>query len=103
MRPERLDDDACRRSAALTVAAGLQVASVSYHGDGDDHVERAANQVRAARVAAQLGAEVLILNGEKAIPGDEASQWEDLITHLRDRVMPLAADLGLKVGLEPEP
>lgn len=103
MRPERLDTATCRDWAGQTADAGLAVASVSYHGDGEDHESRAANQVEAVRIAADLGATVLILNAEKTLAGQEAAQWAEFAALLRDYILPRAADLGLKVGLEPEP
>lgn len=103
MRPERMDTEACRRWADATAATGLAVASVSYHGDGEDHVSRATNQVEAVRIAADLGAHVLILNAETLLPGREADQWAEFAALLREQVLPRAADRGLKVGLEPEP
>lgn len=103
MRPEALTARACANWAETVAQAGLQVASVSYHGDGEPYLERSTNQVRAVSIAADCGAQVLILNGEKALPGRQVAQWQAFVTHLSDAVMPLAADLNIRVALEPEP
>lgn len=103
MRPETLSVDACLRWREAVAEAGLAVASVSYHGDGEPDAARSANQVRAVRIASDCGATVLILNGQKAAPGNEAEQWRAFARHLRERVLPLATDLDLRVALEPEP
>lgn len=103
MRPEQLDAPACRRWAGAAAAAGLRVASVSYHGDGEDHAQRARNQVQAVDVAANCGATVLILNSEKIIPGEADRQAAEFAELLRTQILPRAADRGVRVGLEPEP
>ncbi|NPV48909.1 MAG: sugar phosphate isomerase/epimerase [Armatimonadetes bacterium] len=103
MRPETLSADACIRWSEAVAETGLDIASVSYHGDGEPDDARSANQVRAVHITADCGAKLLILNGQKAVPGKELEQWRAFVRHLRDRVLPLAADLGIRVALEPEP
>jgi sugar phosphate isomerase/epimerase len=102
-RPETIRQEGCFGWARAAAEAGLEIASVSYHGDGEEYASRAENQVRAVEIAAQCGATVLILNGERAIEGREAEQWDAFAAHLRTRILPRAGDLGVLVGLEPEP
>jgi len=103
MRPEALDESACRDWARRIEDSGLEVASVSYHGDDEAPAARADNQVAATRLAAALGAPVVILNGSKATPDRRAGQLDALKAHLAQRVLPVAADQCVKVALEPEP
>lgn len=101
-RPEALDADRARTIAAMVADAGLAVASVSYHGDGEPPEARAQNQRRAVELAPRLGAQVLILNAWATQPGREEEQWAQLDRDLR-KLLPLAESEGVFIALEPEP
>ena len=103
MRPERLDPGRCGDFAAMVSEAGLEIASVSYHGDREDHDERRANQVRCGRIVQDLGAEILILNSEHVVAGREREQWAELVSLLQRELLPEALERGHAIAIEPEP
>lgn len=103
MRPEALPLEECPRILALVAEAGLEVASVSYHGDREDHRTRAANQLRAIAIAQALGTDILILNSEAVIEGQRQRQWEEFVEHLHTTLLPAAMEAGMALALEPEP
>jgi len=86
----------------MVADSGLEVASVSYHGDGEPPAERFANQKRAVQIASWLETNVLILNASAAMAGQEQEQWGRLRAELGE-LLPLARDLGVYLALEPEP
>lgn len=101
-RPEGMDERRARDLAVLVADSGLDVASVSYHGDGEPPAERFGNQKRAVQIASWLGTDVLILNASAAIAGQEQEQWDRLRSEL-DELLPVARELGVHLALEPEP
>lgn len=103
MRPESLTPADCARLRELLGEVGLELASVSYHGDREEHQARAANQLRAIAIAHALGADVLILNSEHVVAGHADQQWEEFVGSLRRDLLPAAADAGVRLALEPEP
>lgn len=104
MRPESLTEAACRVIADQVREAGLQVASVSYHGDREEPGQRQANQVRALDLTVALGAEILILN---TVAVSETVTWQqqyaELSRWLAEELLPEAARRGLTIALELEP
>jgi len=101
-RPEDLTSQRVGQLAQMVSAAGLQVASVSYHGDGEPPHERGINQEHAIQVTADMGADVLILNAEPAQAGQERRQWDALKGQLT-RLLAAAQEARVTIALEPEP
>lgn len=103
LRPETLDASQCGKVAAMADDCGLEIASVSYHGDREDHAQRAQNQLSSILLTAALGARILILNGEHVVAGQAEVQWTEFVRHLRETLLPTAVDHGVLLALEPEP
>lgn len=101
-RPEELTEQRARELAQMARDAGIEIASLSYHGDGEPEAQRAENQKRAIALARQFGANVLILNAANAQPGKEALQWSEFRRTLRV-LLPIAQAEGVLIALEPEP
>lgn len=101
-RPEALEEPAAREITRVLAEHGVACASVSYHGDFEPPGERAENQLRAVRLTPQLGADVLILNAEKAEPDRLQEQWDDLKGRL-EQLLSAAEPAGTRIALEPEP
>jgi sugar phosphate isomerase/epimerase len=103
MRPESLSFDRCAEIADLVTQAGLQIASVSYHGDREEPVQRRANQLRAIALTFALGSDLLILNAEHLREGEAQRQWDDFAATLDGSLLPAAAAAQVNLALEPEP
>ncbi|MEI6501214.1 MAG: sugar phosphate isomerase/epimerase family protein, partial [Armatimonadota bacterium] len=103
MRPEALPLEACAGLLAGLGELGLDVASVSYHGDREDHAARAANQLRAIEITRAFGSDVLILNSEHVVAGQVERQWAEFVAHLRGELLPAAMEAGVVLAIEPEP
>ena len=94
-----------QRSAELAHACrdlGLEVASVSYHGDVEPQPERRRNARLALDLVRPFGTDILILNGRRVELNDEAEGLAELEA-LLDELLPRAAELGVRLALEPEP
>ncbi len=102
VRPEQMDHATARLLADTAARHGLQIASVSYHGDGEPPEQRLANQIKSIKIAGWFGTDVLILNASARVPGKEPEQWDRLRGEL-GRMLPMAGDLGIYIALEPEP
>lgn len=103
MRPEALPLEECERIAGIVRAAGLEIASVSYHGDREEHAARTAGQLRSIEITQALGCDILILNSEHAMPGQEKQQWARFVRELREELLPAALEAGVALAIEPEP
>jgi len=101
-RPDTLTAERCEALARSCSEAGVQVASVSYHADDEPWEARRENTIRAIEFVRGLGAEVLIINGRRVEPGKPQEALEDL-EHLLDVLLTRAADLEVRVAVEPEP
>ncbi len=100
--PERLPSERCRELAMVAGDLGLEIASVSYHGDNDALPLRWERVLWAVELTAQLGADLLIVNSPR--PGPEAP--EDLDRQFRDQLtaqLEAAESVGVVLALEPEP
>jgi len=100
--PERLPLERCRRLAAVAGDLGLEIASVSYHGDSDALPVRWERALWAVELTAQLGADVLVVNSPR--PGPEAPS--DLDGQFREQLaaqLAAAESVGVVLALEPEP
>lgn len=102
MRPENFTRARADEFRRVMGRIGLEVASVSYHGDVEPADQRRSNTVKALEVAKWLGADVLIINAERARDSEEKEQWTDLTNRLKD-LTALAEDRGVSVAVEPEP
>jgi len=100
-RPEALTEADAARLAEGCAAAGLEVASVSYHADFEGPEQRRRNTVRGLGLVPAFGADVFIINGRRTEP-DEAAAWRDLHEAL-ELLLPRARDLGVRIAIEPEP
>ncbi len=100
VRPESLDSARCRHICQRLDGMGIAILSVSYHGDIEPPEQRRANQERAVSITRWLGADILILNGEKAT--DAPRQWEEHIARLKT-LCRLAGDQNVTLAIEPEP
>jgi fructoselysine 3-epimerase len=103
MRPEALPIEACVGILALVRESGLEVASVSYHGDREEHAARKANQRRAIEITKALGSDILILNSEHVVSGQTGRQWAEFVALLRGELLPMAMEAGVVLAIEPEP
>jgi len=104
VRPETLDRARCAQIRQALDAAGIGLASLSYHGDREPPDQRRANQARAVRAAPWLGAAIVVLNAERAAnpASPRGEQWAAHVTHLGE-LCRLAEDAGVTLALEPEP
>jgi sugar phosphate isomerase/epimerase len=79
---------------------GIGIASVSYHGDVEPPAERRANQERTIRAAQWLGADIVVLNGERTV--DRERQWPEHVRRFQALCRP-AEEAGVVLAVEPEP
>ncbi len=100
--PEELTPARCDRLVALTAQLGLELASVSYHGDGDELELRWRRALRAVALTLELGADVLVVNSPRPGPGAP----EDLEQQFRDQLraqLAAAEEVDVTLAVEPEP
>lgn len=94
-----------QRLAAVNHAladSGLELASVSYHADGEDLITRVPNTLRAVEMTRELGGDILIVNAERADVRRRAEQWQALIDRFL-RICEHAEEYQVWVAVEPEP
>jgi sugar phosphate isomerase/epimerase len=101
-RPEALTAARCEQLASCCRNVGLGVASVSYHADNEPWEARRENVVRAIDLVRPLGTDILIINGRRADPPDQSQALDDLVS-LLEVLLVRAAELGVRVAVEPEP
>ncbi|MCX7805589.1 MAG: sugar phosphate isomerase/epimerase [Planctomycetota bacterium] len=97
-----VDLDALRGAASAAGNAGLEIASISYHGDADAPALRRKRAAAAVRAAGRIGAGVLILNAPRFAPGRKERE----LLAFAERIAPLceaAGREGIVVAVEPEP
>jgi len=82
--------------------SGLELASVSYHADGEDLATRVPNTLRAVEMTRELGCGILIVNAERADEERRAEQWRALVERFR-RICERAEECQVWVAVEPEP
>ncbi|HQK92522.1 MAG TPA: sugar phosphate isomerase/epimerase family protein [Armatimonadota bacterium] len=82
--------------------SGLELASVSYHADGEDLTTRVPNTIRAVEMTCELGCGILIVNAERADADRRAEQWRALVGRFR-RICERAEECQVWVAVEPEP
>jgi len=103
MRPERLTEAEAAALSAAIRDLGLEIASVSYHGDNDEPEQRLTNQQRSIALTAAMGSDLLILNTPRQVAGGEAGQWEALVSWVETGLLPEAEQHGVRLAFEPEP
>jgi sugar phosphate isomerase/epimerase len=100
VRPETLTRARCEELRASLDTIGIDLASVSYHGDREEYGARRQIQARSIEVASWLGATILILNGERST--DQARQWAEHVDRFRG-FAETAGNIGVTIAIEPEP
>ena len=103
MRPEELSE---AQAAALAVAVrdlGLEIASVSYHGDRDEPSLRLDNQLRSIALTRAMGSDLLILNTPRRAPEHAAEQWHETVLWVEGALLPAAEQAQVRLAFEPEP
>jgi sugar phosphate isomerase/epimerase len=99
-RAEELSESRCAAIRRALDSAGVTIASASYHGDSDEPSLRAANQRLAVQAARRLGADILVLNGERVIKLER--QWAEHVARFR-ALAELAEREKVVLAVEPEP
>ena len=101
MRPETLTDAAAAGWARMARDLGLQIASVSYHGDRDEPPTRKENQRRSINLTAAMDCDLLVLNTPRrnAQPG----QWAREMSWIDESLLPEAGAHGARLAFEAEP
>jgi len=102
LAPEKLTDDRCAELVAVASELGLEIATVSYHGDGDPLELRWARALAAVALAPALGADILIVNSPRPGPDAPADLAEEFRYQLSCQLA-MADELEVTVALEPEP
>ncbi len=101
LEPEEID--VLRATALATVAAGagVEIATVSYHGDRDPLPVRWRRALQAIELTGAMGSDTLIINAPR--PGPDAPDLADQFLTQLERQIELAERLGVTLALEPEP
>lgn len=102
LEPEEID--VLRGAALATTAAaeGIEIATVSYHGDRDPLPARWERALRAVELTASMGTSTLIINAPR--PGlDAPEDLERQFLAQLERLLERAGRLGVTIALEPEP
>ncbi len=102
LAPEKLTDDRCAELVAVASELGLEIATVSYHGDGDPLELRWARALAAVALTPALGADILIVNSPRPGPDAPADLAEEFRYELSCQLA-MADELEVTVALEPEP
>ena len=100
VRPEEMSEARARALRRTLDDTGIGLASLSYHADREPLAQRAANQARAIEVARSMGADILILNGERST--DQERQWAEQVDRF-GTLAQLASAAGVTLAVEPEP
>jgi len=100
-RPELMDDGRIQHIKKLLDETGLELSSVSYHGDGTPIEQRQENTFLALDVARKLEANVLVINTEAKEPGNDR-QYAGILERLR-HLCAMAEEYDIDLALEPEP
>jgi len=102
LAPESLTDARCEELVAITSDLGLEVATVSYHGDRDPLELRWERALRAIDLTPVFGCDVLIINSPRPdpeAPADLEAQFHRQLAAQIER----AEAAGVTLALEPEP
>lgn len=102
LEPDRISVITAAELARTAETAGLQIATVSYHGDRDPLSLRWERAMKAIELTPMLGAAILIVNSPRPGP-DNADELRDEFRRQLDRQLERAQRLGVTLALEPEP
>lgn len=102
LRPDLISEEDLASLPRLIVDSGLELASVSYHGDGAPLPVRLPNTLKAIEMTKLLDCSILILNTERPEPTRRDKQWQDLTEHMR-MLTDVADEHDVTLALEPEP
>lgn len=102
LEPEKIDVMRAAAIAGLAFEVGVEIATVSYHGDRDPLPLRWERALRAIELTSAMGTGTLIVNSPR--PGPEApcdleEQFHEQLALQLER----AERLGVTLALEPEP
>lgn len=102
LEPEEID--VLRGAALATTAAaeGIEIATVSYHGDRDPLPARWERALRAVELTASMGTSTLIINAPRLGPDAPEDLERQFLAQL-ERLLERAGRLGVTIALEPEP
>ncbi|MGI5818320.1 MAG: sugar phosphate isomerase/epimerase family protein [Armatimonadota bacterium] len=102
LEPEDIDVMAGAALATLAAGEGIEIATVSYHGDRDPLPLRWERALRAIELTSAMGTGVLIVNSPR--PGPDAPEDLSAQFHAQlERQLERAGRLGVTLALEPEP
>jgi len=99
LQPNLIDERLALELQEQIVASGLQLASVSYHADGEELRRRLVQTVSAVKATNLLGGGILILNTERSSSPEQFSQIAKRMTVLCE----LAEQYKVYIAIEPEP
>lgn len=102
MRPENFTKAQADQLKQFMNNIGLEIASVSYHADVESTDQRRLNTFKAVEITNWLGADVLIINGERIKEGEKEKQWDNFAKRLKD-LTASAKKHGVYIAIEPEP
>jgi sugar phosphate isomerase/epimerase len=83
-------------------AAGLEIASFSFHGDGEPLPRRWKRTAAVIEAAGDSGVGVLIINAPRIVPGKKERQFADLVARWK-KLARQAERAGVRLAVEPEP
>lgn len=99
---KNLNDKTIRSLKDYLDKLGLEVASVSYHGDIDPLPMKIANTIKAIKIAGFFPPKLLIFNCEKVIPNRKQKQFKELVNRI-NKLLKVAKDYAVTLAIEPEP
>ena len=102
LTPESLTDDRCRELVDIAGELGLEIATISYHGDRDPLDLRWTRALAAVALTPALESDTVIVNSPRPGNGAPADLDEQFRYNLSAQ-LELASLLGVQVALEPEP
>ncbi len=101
LEPEEFDTSRATNIATAAVGAGIEIASVSYHGDRDPLPLRWRRALLAIELTEACGSHILIVNAPR--PRRDESNLRDEFLRQLELQLARAEELGITVALEPEP
>ncbi len=101
LEPEEMDASRATNLATVAAGAGIEVASVSYHGDRDPLPIRWRRALLAIELTEAFGSDILIINAPR--PRDDEPGLRDEFLRQLERQLVRAEALGVTLALEPEP
>jgi sugar phosphate isomerase/epimerase len=93
---------ALREALRAARDAGLELASFSFHGDGEPLPRRWRRTEAAIEAAGEFGTGVLVLNSPRIVPGRKERQFAELVARWK-KLCRRAEQSGVLLAIEPEP